>query len=68
MGTRQVFNDYYAGLGRLGLWGGAGAVGGAAAWGYDGPCARRNPHRIDLFDAKSRKPIWHAAVSQSVSI
>jgi hypothetical protein len=22
---------------------------------------------VDLFDAKSRKPIWHAAASQSVS-
>lgn len=70
MGSRQVFNDFYGGwgfgggyYGRRGGWGG-GAYGG---WG-DGPWVQDETRiSIDLFDAASRKPIWHAAVSQSVS-
>ena len=35
---------------------------------YDGPVAYDETRiSIDLFDAKSRTPIWHASVSQSVS-
>ena len=54
MGTRQVFNDYYGGFG--------------AGWGWDGPYVSDETRiAVDLFDAKSRTPIWHASVSQSVS-
>ena len=54
MGSRQVFNDYYAGFG--------------AGWGWDGPLVQDETRiAVDVFDAKSRTPMWHASVSQSVS-
>jgi len=68
LGTRQVFNDYYGGLGvgfgggfgRRGYWGGG--------WGWDAPYVSDETRiAVDLFDAHSRTPIWHASVSQSVS-
>ena len=68
MGSRQVFNDYYAGFGAG--WGpGWGRRGGFyGGWGWDGPYVRDETRiAVDLFDAKSRTPIWHASVSQSVS-
>jgi len=68
MGSRQVFNDYYGGFG--GSWGsGWGRRGGFyGAWGWDGPYVSDETRiAVDLFDAKSRTPIWHASVSQSVS-
>jgi hypothetical protein len=68
MGSRQVFNDYYAGFG--GGWGyGWGRRGGFyGGWGWDGPYVRDETRiAVDLFDAKSRTPIWHASVSQSVA-
>jgi hypothetical protein len=69
MGTRQVFDDYYGdfgvGWGWGGGWGGRRWGGGL---GYDGPSVRDETRiSVDLFDAKSRTPIWHASVSQSVS-
>jgi len=69
MGTRQVFNDYYGGFG-VGLgWGGGWRHGfGYGGFGYDGPYVSDETRiSVDLFDAKSRVPIWHASVSQSVS-
>jgi hypothetical protein len=70
MGTRQVFNDYYGGFGAG--WGygyGWGPRGGLyGGWGWDGPYVSDETRiAVDLFDAKSRTPIWHASVSQSVS-
>jgi hypothetical protein len=68
LGTRQVFNDYYGGLGvgfgggfgRRGIWGGG--------FGWDGPYVSDETRiAVDLFDAHSRTPIWHASVSQNVS-
>jgi hypothetical protein len=68
LGTRQVFNDYYGGLGvgfgggfgRRGFWGGG--------WGWDAPYVNDETRiAVDLFDAHSRTPIWHASVSQNVS-
>jgi Domain of unknown function (DUF4136) len=76
MGTRQVFDDYYGnfgiGWGWGGGWGGGrrgfGGYGFGGGLGYDGPYVREETRiSIDLFDAKSRVPIWHASVSQSVS-
>jgi len=76
MGSRQVFNDYYGGLGYgYGGWGGFGGWGryggwggGYGGWGWDGPYVRDETRIVvDLFDAKSHTPIWHATVSQSVS-
>jgi len=67
MGSRQVFNDYYAGFG--GGWGyGWGRRGGLyGSWGWDGPYVSDETRiAVDIFDAKSRTPIWHASVSQSV--
>jgi hypothetical protein len=67
MGSRQVFNDYYAGFGAG--WGpGWGRRGGFyGGWGWDGPYVRDETRiAVDVFDAKSRTPIWHASVNQSV--
>jgi Domain of unknown function (DUF4136) len=69
MGSRQVFNDWYGGFGFNAGWGrGFGRRGGfGGGWGYDGPWVQDETRiSVDLFDARSRKPIWHAAVSQSV--
>ncbi len=68
MGSRQVFNDYYGGFGAG--WGyGWGRHGGYyGAWGWDGPYVSDETRiAVDMFDAKSRTPIWHATVSQNVS-
>jgi hypothetical protein len=72
MGTRQVFNDYYSSFGPA--WGfgygyGWGRHGGFYGnWGWDGPSVSDETRiAIDLFDAKSHTPIWHATVSQNVS-
>ena len=73
MGTRQVFDDYYGNFGVGVGWGGWGrrgwGYGGYGGWGaWDGPYVRDETRvSVDLFDAKSRVPIWHASVSQSVS-
>jgi hypothetical protein len=67
LGSRQVFDDYYGGL-----YGGFGWGGGfrRGRWGvggyYDGPWVQNEVRiAIDLFDAKSHKPIWHASASQN---
>jgi len=72
MGTRQVFNDYYNsfgpawGFGYGYGWGRHGAFYGN--WGWDGPSVSDETRiAIDVFDAKSHTPIWHATVSQNVS-
>ena len=65
MGSRQVFDDYYGGFGAGFGWGHRGFGG----WGYyDGPWVRDETRiAVDLFDAKTRKAIWHATVSQTAS-
>jgi len=66
MGTRQVFNDYYSGWAGWGGWGRRGGFYGG--WGWDGPYVNDETRiAIDLFEAKSRTPIWHASVSQNGS-
>ena len=72
MGTRQVFQNYYAGWGYgwgygPGPWGpGWGPAWGG--WGYDGPWVSDETRiAVDVFDAKSHQPMWHGAVSQTVS-
>jgi hypothetical protein len=68
LGSRQVFNDYYAGFGAG--WGyGWGRRGGFyGGWGWDGPYVSDETRiAVDLFDARTRTPIWHASVSQSAS-
>ena len=69
MGTRQVFDDYYGSFGVGWGWGGGwGYRGWGGGIGYDGPYVRDETRiSVDLFDAKSRVPIWHASVSQSVA-
>ena len=71
MGTRQVFNDYYGAWGGWGYgWGygwGPRRFGGYWGWDYDGPWVENQTRiSIDVFDARSHKPIWHGAVSQTV--
>jgi hypothetical protein len=68
LGSRQVFDDYYAGWG-VGVGYGRGwrRGGFGGYWGYDGPWVQNETRiAVDLFDAKSRKPIWHASASQNV--
>ena len=44
-----------------------GGFGFRGAWGYDGPWVENETRiAVDLFDAKSHKPIWHASASQNV--
>jgi hypothetical protein len=65
-----VFNDYYNGFGPgWGFGGGYGYYGRGfyGGWGWDGPYVSDETRiAVDLFDAKSHTPIWHASVSQSV--
>jgi hypothetical protein len=68
MGTRQVFDDFYGPYGIGWGWGGGWGRRGWGAGIYDGPYVRDETRvSVDLFDAKSRIPIWHASVSQTVS-
>jgi len=67
MGTRQVFNDYYDSFGPAGASAAAtGAAAAASTAAGDGRPYVSDETRIavDLFDAKSHTPIWHATVSQ----
>jgi hypothetical protein len=67
LGTRQVFNDYYAGFG-VGWGYGWGRRGWGGDWGYDGPWVSNETRiAVDIFDAKSHKAMWHGAVSQTMS-
>jgi hypothetical protein len=70
MGSRQVFDSYYGGYYGAG-WGFGGfrrgGFGFRGGWGYDGPWVENETRiSVDLFDAKSHKPIWHASASQNV--
>jgi uncharacterized protein DUF4136 len=73
MGSRQVFDTYYGGYYGAG-WGGGfrrggfgGGFGFRGGWGYDGPWVENETRiAVDLFDAKTHKPIWHASASQNV--
>src|SRR5258708_15775989 len=69
MGSRQVFDGYYGGYYGAG-WGGRGfrhGFGWGAGWGYDGPWVENETRiAVDLFDARTHKPIWHASASQNV--
>ncbi len=69
MGSRQVFDGYYGGYYGAG-WGygyyGRGWRYGGYGWGYDGNWASTETRiAVDLFDAKTHKPIWHASASQT---
>jgi hypothetical protein len=67
MGTRQVFDDFYGPYGIGWGWGGGWRRGWAGGV-YGGPYVYDETRiAVDLFDAKSRIPIWHASVSQTVS-
>jgi Domain of unknown function (DUF4136) len=67
LGSRQVFDDYYGGLyGGFGFGGGfrRGRFGGGFGY-YDGPWVQNEVRiAVDLFEAKTHKPIWHASASQ----
>jgi Domain of unknown function (DUF4136) len=67
LGSRQVFDDYYGGLyGGFGFGGGFRRRGwGGGGFYSDGPWVQNEVRiAVDLFDAKSHKPIWHASASQ----
>jgi hypothetical protein len=69
MGSRQVFDGYYGGYYGAGWgFGGRRGWGYAGGWGYDGPWVDNETRiSVDLFEAKSHKPIWHASASQNVN-
>jgi Domain of unknown function (DUF4136) len=49
-------------------WGGGWRGGYYGAWGWDYPYIyREGIVAVDLYDAKSRQPLWHASVDQNVS-
>jgi len=49
-------------------WGWGWRGGYFGAWGWDGPYAyREGIVAVDLYDAKSRQPLWHASVDQNVA-
>jgi hypothetical protein len=64
IGTRVVADDF----GPYGYGFGYGWRRGWGGWGYGDWPPVRNEGRIsvDLFEVKSRTPIWHASVSQDV--
>jgi hypothetical protein len=66
LGSRQVFDDYYGGLyGGFGFGGGFRRRGFGGGFYSDGPWVQNEVRiAVDLFDAKSHKPIWHASASQ----
>jgi uncharacterized protein DUF4136 len=66
LGSRQVFDDYYGGLyGGWGFGGGFRRRGFGGGFYSDGPWVQNEVRiAVDLFDAKSHKPIWHASASQ----
>jgi len=68
MGSRQVFDGYYGGYYGAGWgFGGRRGWGFRGGWAYDGPWVENETRiSVDLFDAKSHKPIWHASASQNV--
>jgi hypothetical protein len=70
LGTRQVFNDYYAGWGPGWGYGGYGwgRRGWGGGWGYDGPWVENETRIVvDVFDARAHKAIWHGSVSETIS-
>jgi hypothetical protein len=73
LGTRQVFNDYYAGWGAgwgygYGWGGGWGRGGWGGGFGYDGPWVENETRIVvDVFDARAHKAIWHGAASETIS-
>jgi hypothetical protein len=71
LGTRQVFNDYYAGWGAgwgAGYGWGRPGFGWGGGFGYDGPWVENETRIVvDVFDARAHKAIWHGAVSETIS-
>jgi len=47
-------------------WGYPWGYGWGYGWGYDPYVYREGIIAVDLYDAKSRKPLWHASVPQSL--
>jgi hypothetical protein len=65
MGVQTVVEGGYPYGGGWG-WGWRGGYYGA--WGWDYPYVyREGVVAVDLYDAKSRQPLWHASVDQNVS-
>ena len=59
IGSRRVVEGVYYGWG----WG----WGGGYPWGWDPYVYSEGIVAVDLYDAKSRQPLWHASVDQDVS-
>jgi hypothetical protein len=66
IGMRNVVDAYPYGWGGWGGWGwGPGFYGG---WGWDYPYVySEGMIGVDLYDARSKKPLWHASVDQNLA-
>jgi hypothetical protein len=67
IGVHTVLAGGYPYYGWGGGWGWGWHGGYYGAWGWDGPYAyREGIVAVDLYDARSRQPLWHAFVDQNV--
>lgn len=65
IGVQTVIEGGYPYYGWGWGWGWRGGYYGG--WGWDGPYAyREGIVAVDLYDGKSRQPLWHASVDQNV--
>ena len=66
LGVQTIVEGGYPG--GWGWWGGGWRGGFYGAWGWDYPYIyREGVVAVDLYDARSRQPLWHAAVAQNVA-
>ena len=70
IGAHTVVEGGYPGWG-VGVgygWGWRGGWGGWGGWGWDGPyVSRQGIIGVDLYDAKTREPLWHASANQDLT-
>lgn len=69
IGMRNVVQGGYPGWGWGGAWGwgGRGPFMDGWGWGWDYPYVySQGIIAVDLYDSKSRQPLWHASVEQSL--
>jgi hypothetical protein len=70
IGAQSVIEGGYPGWGMGFGYGGGwrGGWGGWGGWGWDGPyVAREGIVGVDLYDAKTREPLWHASANQDLT-
>lgn len=67
IGSTLAADGYPPGPYGYGYWGWRGPWGPYGGWGWDAPYVyRQGMIGIDLYDAKTREPLWHASVDQDL--